>query len=141
MLQNNDLSYNQIFGVSKFIISTMVKQAQTCYPKECCGLLAGEDFTFTQCYPLANVAQNPFQQFFVEPSALVELMLRFYNTKTRLWGIYHSHPHTPFPSLTDRNQALYPDAIYFIIAQFPQWEIQAYQLQDAQFINIPFITV
>jgi proteasome lid subunit RPN8/RPN11 len=141
MLQDNGLSYNQIFGVSKFIISTMVKQAQACYPQECCGLLTGAALTFTHCHPLTNIANNPFQHFLVEPSALVQLMLWLYQTKIPLWGIYHSHPNSATPSPEDLAQALYPDAIYFIIALFPHWEIQAYQIRNAQFINLPFITV
>jgi proteasome lid subunit RPN8/RPN11 len=52
-----------------------------------------------------------------------------------LFGIYHSHPHSPAePSDTDLRQAGYPEALYLIVSLNTKGvlEMRGFRLRDGQ---------
>lgn len=95
---------------------SLVRQAQSDYPLETCGLLAGEGNRVRQLYPIDNIRQSPVE-YEMDPVGQLTAMLDLEERGWELIAIYHSHPHGPqVPSITDIKQAYYPDAAYVIVS-------------------------
>lgn len=86
-------------------------------PRECCGLIGGNDKRAKSIYPLKNVAADPLVTYEAAPEDLFTAQRQMRERGEQLLGIYHSHPRSaePTPSLTDVRLAYYPAAIYLII--------------------------
>jgi len=106
----------------------MIRAAETAYPLECCGLLAGIHETpdsrrVTRVVPSANVHPTGGRdRFEVDPQVRFDLMRDLGEIgdrpagPERLIGHYHSHPdHPPLPSRTDLDAAFEPDLAWIII--------------------------
>jgi proteasome lid subunit RPN8/RPN11 len=98
----------------------MIDHAQQSPDVEVCGLLGGvvegNIWQTTGCYPAMNVAPHPATTYTLDPVELVEVFYKLQQQGQRLIGIYHSHPHGPaHPSPTDIAQATYPDVAYLIL--------------------------
>ncbi len=53
----------------------------------------------------------------MDPRDQIEAMRDMREHNEELFGIYHSHPHSPAePSATDLEQAEYPEALYIIVS-------------------------
>lgn len=84
---------------------------------EICGLIGGKDGVPMTCYPIVNVAEHPAQRFLLDPKQQIAAMRAMRDQGEELFAIYHSHPSAPaFPSITDLEQAAYPEALYLIIS-------------------------
>lgn len=96
------------------IAAAIVEHAQTCYPDEACGLIAGRDGAAVAVYPGRNIAPTPRVAYELDHDTLAR-MIDFEDAGLELAAIYHSHPHGPeTPSATDVAQAHYPDAVYLV---------------------------
>ena len=98
-------------------------QAQSAYPDECCGLLAGRtqadaSITVTRVVSSPNVAASPGgDRFEVDPKVRFDLMRELDGTDEDIVGHYHSHPdHPAEPSKTDLAMAFEPDLVWLITA-------------------------
>ena len=96
----------------------MIDHAQAEYPKEACGILGGVDGELMKLYRLTNVDPDPVMRYNADPKELKHVTDDIYDHED--WdvaGIYHSHTHSPaFPSPTDVDRALYPDASYILVS-------------------------
>lgn len=98
------------------VVGAMVRHAWEAAPRECCGLLAGDDLRIDEAVPCRNQREDT-KSFFLAPEDLIETLRRLRREKRRWWGIYHSHPHGPeTPSERDRREFYYPDLTYWIIS-------------------------
>lgn len=94
----------------------MVRHAQKESPRECCGLLMGEDEIVTHHRPMLNVLESNVR-YAMEPQSLFQFFKDLRATNQKHLGIYHSHPASEaFPSETDVCESFYPDCAYFIIS-------------------------
>ena len=109
-------------------LDQMIKAAETCYPKECCGLLTGvkltnEAHTVIRIIPSANIHPNGGRdRFEVDPGVRLNLMRELGEIgdreagPERLIGHYHSHPdHSAFPSDQDLKCAFEPELFWIIL--------------------------
>ena len=109
-------------------LDQMVKAAEACYPKECCGLLTGvklvtHGHTVIRVIPSPNVHQNGGgDRFEVDPGVRLNLMRELGEIgdreigPERLIGHYHSHPdHSAFPSDQDLKCAFEPELFWIIL--------------------------
>ena len=109
-------------------LDQMIKAAETCYPKECCGLLTGvkltsEAHTVIRIIPSVNIHQNGGRdRFEVDPGVRLNLMRELGEIgdreagPERLIGHYHSHPdHSAFPSDEDLKCAFEPELFWIIL--------------------------
>ncbi|MCW8835713.1 MAG: M67 family metallopeptidase [Rhodospirillales bacterium] len=104
-------------------IARIEHEAETAYPLECCGLIAGRDVeggivTATRIVPSANMrSDSPRDRFEVDPQVRFDLMLALRETDERIIGFYHSHPdHPASPSAHDLKMAFEPDLVWIITA-------------------------
>ncbi len=85
-------------------------------PNEACGFLAGLDHRSLHVFPITNELHSPTTYRMVAAEQLAA-MLAIEENNWELLAIYHSHPNSPaVPSITDIEQAYYPEAIYLIFA-------------------------
>src|SRR6266446_8925101 len=103
--------------LSKSHFREMFDHARREAPRECCGLIGGNDARTGTVYPLRNVATSPFVTYEAAPEDLFAAQRAMRDRGEQLLAIYHSHPRSddPQPSETDVRLAYYPSAVYFII--------------------------
>ncbi len=100
----------------------MINHASQTPTIEVCGLVSTR-----QVYRMKNVALHPENHFAFDSVQFIKLFYQILNsTEETLLGMYHSHPNgSPHPSLTDIQQANYPQWVYFIVygTQVSAWRI------------------
>jgi len=123
-----------MISIPRAILKRIDKAAETAYPRECCGLLAGThedngDISVTRVRPSRNIAGSDRpDRFEIDPETRFALMRdigefdRLENgsdsaRKERIVGHYHSHPDSPSrPSAYDLEMAFEPDLFWLIVS-------------------------
>lgn len=115
----------------------LVKQAQSAFPEEACGLLAGEGQRVLHLFSITNIADDPTTHYVMSPNELLKTLKQIDALGLDFIGTYHSHPSTPpIPSPTDIRDAAQnlPDKIHIIISlnhnhpQLKAWRIGQHQV-------------
>jgi len=97
------------------IIAAM-EHAREEYPRECCGMLAGQDNVITRYFKTKNIDPGE-DNYAIDPIEQLQVCEEIDRLSLKLLGVYHSHPHHPcYPSDLDIRRAFYPDTAYFIIS-------------------------
>ena len=99
------------------LVNELLHQAQLGADCEVCGLIGAHDGVPLRCYPVPNIAAEPQQRFIMDPKAQIDALRQMRERGEALFAIYHSHPTAPAaPSMMDRDEAGYPEALYLIIS-------------------------
>ena len=102
--------------MSAEIAAQIVEHAQSGYPHEVCGLVAGRGDVATAAYPGRNISPTPAVTYELDHDTLAR-MIDFEDAGLELVAIYHSHPHGPeTPSPTDIAHAYYTESVYLIVS-------------------------
>jgi proteasome lid subunit RPN8/RPN11 len=97
----------------------MLEHALRAVPDEACGILAGdapwiEGGGPLRFYATKNADRSPYR-YRIDPEEQLRVMLQIDDADEVVWGIFHSHTHTPAePSATDRRLAFYAGTLYLI---------------------------
>jgi proteasome lid subunit RPN8/RPN11 len=124
------------------VIADVVCHAREAAPRECCGLLLGDEGGVGEAVQTRNSSPDP-ARFVIDP---VDHITRRREARARglaVRGFYHSHPRSAaVPSVTDREEAAYPGHLYLIIglASDPP-DLGLYQFDAGNFRRVPFVTV
>jgi len=117
----------------------LVKQifalAQSTPDKEICGLVSARDNQTLRCIPVTNVAEQPERMFAMDPAQQIDAMRQMREQGETLFAIYHSHPTGPAePSVTDIEQAGYPEALHLIVSLNTKGvlELGGYRFEDGK---------
>lgn len=103
--------------IPRKITNQLLHLAQISPDFEVCGLIGSKNGLPSSCYPIKNTAEHPQQRFQLDPAQQISAMAKMRDQGEELFAIYHSHPAAPAtPSLTDLEQASYPEALYLIIS-------------------------
>ena len=103
--------------VTSGVMATLLAEARAAAPRECCGLLLGEDERIEQALPAANVATDATTRFEIDPIALLAAHKAARQGGPQVLGYYHSHPcGHPVPSATDCEHSSRDGRIWAIIA-------------------------
>jgi len=103
------------------IRAEIVEHARRENPNEACGLIVGSDSAASggqavRFIATRNAANSPFR-YEIDSIELLAVTLEADRNDEEIWGIVHSHTHTPArPSPTDIGLAFYPDALYVLIS-------------------------
>jgi len=101
----------------RHLVNGILHQAQASPDTEVCGLITARKGRPQRCIPVANVSDQPQRLFAMDPKSQIDALRNMRDQDEELFGIYHSHPHSPAePSDTDLDQAGYPDALYVIVS-------------------------
>lgn len=99
------------------LVNQILHHAQTSPDTEVCGLITAKHGKPQRCIAVPNVSAHPERLFAMDPAGQIEAQRRMREQGEELFGIYHSHPHSPAtPSATDLEQAGYPEALYIIVS-------------------------
>lgn len=115
------MTTSSVLVVPRAVLAAVERAAETAYPEEACGLLAGRRDTdgrlvVTGFRPSANVAPTDRRETFeVDPAVRFALMREIEGTGAEIVGHYHSHPdHPPEPSAQDLEHAYEPELVWLI---------------------------
>jgi len=101
----------------RHVVNHILHQAQTSPEVEVCGLISSKQGRPQRCIPVPNVSDQPQRLFAMDPKSQIDALRDVRERNEELFGIYHSHPHSPAePSDTDLDQAGYPEALYVIVS-------------------------
>jgi len=117
------------------VVNHILHHAQTAPEDEVCGLIGVGTGGAVRVYPVLNVASDTHHLFAMEPKGQIDAMRKMREAGESLFAIYHSHPHSPAtPSVTDLQQAAYPDALYLIISLDTKGvlEMRGYRLRERE---------
>ena len=126
------------FELPRNIINHILAHAQSMPENEICGLISQKDQQF-KAYKIDNVATDTQHLYAMDPKQQIDAMREIRQNGETLIAIYHSHPDSPAkPSLTDLQQAQYPDVIYLITSLNTKGvlEMQGFKLNNGQFENV-----
>ena len=86
------------------------------YPKEACGILAGQDGRVVQIYPMTNVEESPIG-YAMDPKEQLRVEKQMRGRGQQMIGIYHSHTATDaYPSSVDVSLAISPELSYVLVS-------------------------
>jgi len=124
-----------ILKLPRPLVNDILTQAQQSPENEICGLIGGHDHNAQRCYPIDNAAVNQQRRYIMDPKEQIDAMRQMRENDEELIAIYHSHPHAPaLPSITDLNEAEYPEAAYLIVSlnTVGVLEMTAFYIKDKQ---------
>ncbi|MBW8784547.1 MAG: M67 family metallopeptidase [Novosphingobium sp.] len=104
-------------AVTSDVIATLIAEAATAAPRECCGILLGTGERIARAVPAANIAAEPLVRFELDPAALFAAHKAARAGGRAVIGYYHSHPAGhPLPSATDCAHATGDGSVWAIVA-------------------------
>lgn len=105
------------FELPDAMAAEIIAHAEEEFPKECCGIIAGPDGRAEKLFRMRNVDPDPIMRYSVDPRQLKQVFDEADAAGWEFVCIYHSHTHSPaFPSATDVERALYPEAVYALVS-------------------------
>jgi proteasome lid subunit RPN8/RPN11 len=121
------------------LVNQILHHAQTCPDVEVCGLITARNGRPIRAIAISNVSDQPQRLFAMDPAGQIEAQRKMREQGEELFGIYHSHPHSPAePSAIDLQQAAYPEALYIIVSLKTRGvlEMRGFRLQDGRAIEV-----
>ncbi len=95
-------------SISKEHVNEIVRHSLEVFPREACGLLAGDGDAVRKVYCMRN-AENSEVTYALDPGEQFSIMKQIEDKGLKLIAIYHSHTGSPaFPSATDVARAFFP---------------------------------
>ncbi len=105
-----------MFHLEKRYADELVSHPKAEAPNACCAILAPLEARIPQPYPALNTENSPLR-YNLDPRELLRIVKEIEAKGWELLGIYHSHTHTEaYPSATDIELALWPEALYLIVS-------------------------
>jgi proteasome lid subunit RPN8/RPN11 len=109
-----------VITMSRALYQELIQYCCSKLPEEACGMITGlpseVGFTAISLIPISNIAQNPQQNFEMNPSEWVPILYKKDPT-AKLIGIFHSHPSTEaLPSQKDLHTLWYSFPTYWIVS-------------------------
>lgn len=102
--------------ISRALHEQVIAHCRSRYPKEACGLLAGERDVVTQVYPMTNVEDSPIG-YAMDPREQLKVEKQMRQLGQRFVGIFHSHTASAaYPSSVDVRLAISPDVSYVLVS-------------------------
>jgi proteasome lid subunit RPN8/RPN11 len=121
------------------LVNQILHLAQSSPDIEVCGLISAKNGRPYRCLPIANISDQPQRLFSMDEKQQIQALRRMRVQGEQLFGIFHSHPHSPAtPSSTDLDEAGYPNALYLIVSLNTRGvlEMRGYRLRDGQATDV-----
>ncbi|HDZ77228.1 MAG TPA: M67 family peptidase [Candidatus Omnitrophica bacterium] len=119
------------------------------YPKEACGILAGQICRLAGgiskielAYPLENISDSPAMCYEIDSKRQLEIQKELRAKKLDMVAIYHSHTESDaYPSKKDLELAYYPDSFYLIISlkNKADPQMRAFKIVDGNILKADII--
>lgn len=116
----------------------IVAHARAEAPRECCGVIAGQDGRPIQLYRLTNLERGT-DLYRIDDTELYRVYRELDKRGCEILAIYHSHPVSPaYPSRTDVDLAFWSEAFYLIcsLAVPGSPDIRAFRIVDERISEV-----
>ena len=113
-------------------VDEITTHAKAEYPKEACGIIAGQRGVGSRVFRMRNADASPIS-YTMEPKEQLQVMKQMRVEELEMLAIYHSHTATPaYPSPTDVKLATYPEASYVLVSlkNQAQPEVKSYRIVE-----------
>lgn len=112
-------------------IDQMIAHAEADVPNECCGLVAAKDGVATTVHRAINAAASPLR-YEIDSQDYLRIYKLIDAAGEDVGAIYHSHTRSAaYPSQTDINLALWPEALYIIVSLAAgEPDVKAFRIVD-----------
>lgn len=130
----------QLF-ITRDLLDEMISHCKEVYPKEACGILAGEGNTIKKIYKAVNV-DNSSITYRIEP---FQILKNLKQDGLEMVAAYHSHPYSAeYPSLIDIEMASKPHSayvsIYVIVSLlYKEPKVKAFSITDRKVREIELV--
>jgi proteasome lid subunit RPN8/RPN11 len=122
------------------LINKLLHEAQQAAEQEVCGLVGAREGRPASVYPVANVAEDDWASFTLDPEGRARAIAEMRQRGEDLFAVYHSHPHTPAaPSVHDLADSADPSVLRLIISldvrgvlQLSGWRLTAGGLEPVE---------
>lgn len=107
-----------MISIPKAVYRDMVEHAQSGYPNEACGILAGRsaDGRVERFYAMRNADESAIS-YFMDPKEQLQVFKKMRQDGVEMVGIFHSHVASEaYPSQKDVRLAFYPEVSYLIVS-------------------------
>jgi proteasome lid subunit RPN8/RPN11 len=124
------------------VATAVIEHARAEAPRECCGLLIGDDTIVTDVLGAANIADEPIRRYLIDPRDHLKAIRSARTRGLHVVGAYHSHPRSrAIPSATDAAEG-FSHFLYVIVglAVEPP-ELTAWTWRDGNFVAVPLVRV
>ena len=102
--------------ISRVLYDEVIAHCRRHYPKEACGVLAGQEGVVAQVYPMTNVEDSPIG-YAMDPKEQLRVEKQMRVQGHLMVGIYHSHTTSEAsPSSVDVSLAISPDISYVLVS-------------------------
>jgi len=118
----------------KPLAEELVAHCRRQYPKEACGVLAGQQGRITRLYPMRNVEDSPIG-YSMDPKEQLQVEKAMRQAGQQMVGVYHSHTASEaYPSSVDVSLAISPDISYVLVSlKKPDAPvIKSYRIEDSR---------
>lgn len=119
----------------------IVAHARAEAPRECCGVIAGQDGRPIQLYQLINLEPGT-TRYRIDDTELYRVYRELFEQGWEILAIYHSHPASPaYPSPTDVALAFWSEAYYLIcsLAEPGSPVIRSFRIVDERICEVEVI--
>jgi proteasome lid subunit RPN8/RPN11 len=115
--------------VPRRVLDEILRHARETQPFECCGILTGTGDRILESARAGNLSDNP-ARYDIDPRDHFAVRRSARARGLSVVGFYHSHPHSaPYPSETDRREAVYDEAVYVIVGvSGGAWSVRAFRI-------------
>ncbi|MBI2691374.1 MAG: M67 family metallopeptidase [Solirubrobacterales bacterium] len=118
-------------------IDEMVAHARDDVPNECCGVVSSKDGVAEQVHRAVNAAASPLR-YEIDSADFLRIYNLIDDADQEVGAIYHSHTRSAaYPSQTDINLALWPDALYIIVSlAADEADVKAFAIVDRKVAEV-----
>lgn len=123
-------------------IDQIVAHARDDLPNECCGLVAAANGEAVAVHRAINAAASPLR-YEIDSQDFLRIYNLIDDADQEVGAIYHSHTRSAaYPSQTDINLALWPDALYIIVSlAADEPDVKAFSILDRKVTEVPLTIV
>lgn len=109
----------------------ILEHSRLTYPKEACGLIAGDADGLHMVYCLTNADDSPIR-YTIEPNEHFGALRHAERCGWEVMGAFHSHVHSPaVPSPVDVAEAAEPDWVWIVAGPVDgDTQLRAYRIAD-----------
>ena len=128
-----------MLSVSQRLYEEIIAHCRREYPKEACGILAGQTGVVTQVYPMTNVEASPIG-YSMDPKEQLRVDKQMRALGQRMAGIYHSHTASAaYPSSVDVSLAISSDVSYVLVSlkDRDHPDVKSYRIDGATITEEP----
>ena len=119
--------------ITRAAIDDITAHAIADYPKEACGIVAGQHGIGARVLRMRNVDESPIS-YTMDPQEQLQVMKRLRAEGLEMLAIYHSHTATAaYPSPTDVRLATYTDVAYLLVSLTDRTrpDVNSYRIADS----------